>query len=230
MVYFLNIKNSYPRFLCLDNSACVKSYFSCGHRFGDNGFSINIENIEVNIDEKEWYEPIVRANPSGVIAKSIGDVLSVGDFGMMSILLRKAKLNIENVKSIFMEIDTENGKLFNSIDKSFDIGDKYIWLSGNSSEYYRCSISLMIIFSGDVLFSFEEGDIVIQTVNAKEYILKSDVECINTSQELFVKLKGKNIEEVSFNNVKSPFFNFEYQRKYIDFTSDGNFAIKEYRV
>jgi len=59
MVYFLNIKNSYPRFLCLDNSACVKSYFSCGHRFGDNGFSINIENIEVNIDEKEWYEPIV---------------------------------------------------------------------------------------------------------------------------------------------------------------------------
>ena len=45
-----------------------------------------------------------------------------------------------------------------------------------------------------------------------------------------MKLNGKNIEEVFFNNIKSPFFNFEYQRKYFDFTSDGNLAIKEYRT
>ncbi|MWP63315.1 hypothetical protein GQ593_13370, partial [Gilliamella sp. Pas-s25] len=191
MEYKLDVTNSYQEFICLDNNLGIENYLSFDLESGEDDFQVNLENIAVNMSEEIWYLPIIKQNPKSVLNNALNEIDLNDPSSILIILIRKARLIIKNFKNMYLKIHDEKNERFHSTDSNFTIGDKYIWLAGKSADYSDQKINLKIVFSGRLNFVFEESDILIQTIEFRDYITHHEVDIINRYQELIVKLKNR---------------------------------------
>lgn len=55
-----------------------------------------------------------------------------------------------------------------------------------------------------------------------------EVKAINKSQEIFNKQRDTFIEHDVFNNIKSPFFDFDFLMRYFEHTEYVNIALRDF--
>lgn len=148
--------------------------------------NISIDNIEVNMSEKKWLQPIISVNGKSIVNKG-AEVLNIDSPDCIySLIICKSTLAIDNVKCIYMSFESDGKEKNNSPDKGFDIGDRFIWLAGKSAEFPNARFSAMIVFSGNVEFSFKETGIIIQPLDLKQNINYTEAVSINEKQELII--------------------------------------------
>lgn len=165
---------TYNRLINLDNTSGIKTFFSIPH-IKDECTIINIENIEINIDEDDWLKQIQEKNPKNVITKNLNDINFNFENDVASVLLRKATLVIKNQKASFLKISGDESFFFDSHENSFETGDKYIWLSGESIDFHKKEIAIKIIFSGEIYLQFDEESIIMQMIDFRDLISKERV-------------------------------------------------------
>lgn len=229
MEYKIDITNIYPRLINLDNTSGIKTFLSMPST--KNEFTIiHFENVEINIDEDDWLQNIREQNPENIITER----LSFNNFdfeeGIASILLRKAKLIIKNKKASFLKISGNGEEVYDSHEDSFEIGDKYIWLAGESAEYHKKEIEMKIIFSGSAYLQFDEDDIFIQMIDFRSLISKELVKTINECQYGLRELKGKHISHDTFNNIESKFISYEYASDFFESNENYNIAYRPFSI
>ncbi|EOD8959132.1 hypothetical protein ACJ5XU_002623, partial [Providencia stuartii] len=135
MKYNIDITRSYPKMICLDNNIDLKSYFSISDLCnGSTDSSVSFSNIIVNLDDEEWYNPIISKNKDSFVTKSL-EVLESKELDVLTLMLKTAKLNISGIKCTYIQIQSGIKNYYHSEDNEFSIGDKCIWLVGNSTDY-----------------------------------------------------------------------------------------------
>lgn len=230
MKYQIDISNSYQQFICLDSGIGIENYLSFDLTNIIDEFEVNLENIEVNMSEHIWYSSIIRKNPKSIIVNALGKIDLNDPSSILTILVRKAKLVIQNVKCIYLQMNGDDTEIYHTIDSNFYVNDKYIWLAGKSADYPNQEIKLKIIFSDKLDFIFEESDILIQTIEFDNYLTPHHVDVINKYQNLIINLKNRNIAELNVNNISSRFLDFDFSRNYFMSSEIGNIAIKDYKI
>lgn len=225
----VSVTTIYNRLINLDNTSGIKTFFSIPH-IKDECTIINIENIEINVDEDDWLKQIQEKNPKNVITKNLNDINFNFENDVASVLLRKATLVIKNPKASFLKISGDKSFFFDSHENSFEIGDKYIWLSGESIDFHKKEIAIKIIFSGEIYLQFDEEDIIMQMIDFRDLISKERVKKINEEQYEIRKLKGKKINRNTFNNIESKFIDYEYTSAFFESNENCNIAYKSFSV
>lgn len=232
MKYKLDITDSYQQFICLDSDIGLAAYFSLLDLSDTDASKINIsiDNIEVNMSEKKWFHPIISINKKSIINKGL-EVLNIENPDCIySAIISKSTLTIDNVKCVYISFGNDGKERNNSSDKGFDIGDRFIWLAGQSAEFPNTRFSAMIVFAGNVEFSFRETDIIIQSLDLKQNINHTEAASINEKQELVIAKKKRDINEIKFNNIKSNFLDYDFYRYYFTSDENGNIAIKNHFI
>lgn len=230
MKYRLDITDSYQKFICLDNDIGIENYLSFDLENNTDDFEVILENIAVNMSDDIWYLPIIKQNPQTVLNNALNEIDLNDLSSILVILIRKAKLIIKNPKNLYLKINDDENERFHSTDSNFTIGDKYIWLAGKSADYFNQEVNLKIVFSGRLNFVFEESDILIQTIEFRDYIKAHEVDIINRYQALIVKLKNRDITRLDLNNICSKFIEYDYSKNYFTNSENGNIAFKDYQV
>lgn len=184
------ITKIYNRLINLDNTSGIKAFFSIPH-IKDECTTITIENVEINVDEYDCLKKIQEKNPENIITKKLNDSDFNFESDVASVLLRKATLVIKNQKASFLKVSRGELFFFDSHEGSFEMGDKYIWLSGESLDFYNKEIAIKIIFSGGLYLQFDDKDIIMQMIDFKDLISKERVKKINEEQYELRELKGK---------------------------------------
>ncbi|WP_237397778.1 hypothetical protein, partial [Gilliamella sp. Pas-s25] len=64
----------------------------------------------------------------------------------------------------------------------------------------------------------------------RDYITHHEVDIINRYQELIVKLKNRNINQLDLNNIYSNFLEYVFSKNYFRSSEKGNIAYKNYVV
>ena len=230
MDYELDITNSYLRFICLDNSLMIDSYYSFDlMKECAESFTVNLENIEVQMIDSIWYAPIHQKNPNGIISRVLGKLDLDALDTILTVLLKKAKLIIKEPRSMHLKLIHKNEEIHHTVDSDFSVGDKSIWIAGKSADYADTDIKMEVIFSGELKFLFEESDILIELVNLEGHIPERDVGLINKYQDLMVRLKNRPISELKVNNVSSKFLDFYFLRSYFESSKGCKVAKKSYQ-
>ncbi|MFD1093739.1 hypothetical protein [Providencia vermicola] len=228
MKYNIDITRSYPKMICLDNNIDLKSYFSISDLIGNSiSSSISMSNIIVNIDDKEWYNPVITKNSDGIVAKALKSIENE-ELDILTLMLKKATLNISGIKSTYIQVKSGARDYYHSEDNEFSIGDKCIWLVGYSSDYVNSMVNIMLIFNGTVTIEFDETDILIESINYKYFIDPVSVNIFNNALDLFVETKKRWVDKNNFNGIKSSLLNFDGFISYFDDTEYGSIAIKNY--
>ncbi|HEM8294415.1 TPA: hypothetical protein ACGEYH_003960 [Providencia rettgeri] len=228
MKYDIDITCSYPKMICLDNNIDLKSYFSVSG-LSNNSIhsSISLSNIIVNLDEEEWYNPIINNNSDSIVAKALKSIENE-ELEILTLMLKKATLHISGIKCTYIQITSGEKNHYHSEDGDFSIGDKCIWLVGYSSDYVDSMVNIMLIFNGSIKIEFDEPDILIESINYKYFIDPVSVNTFNNALDLFVETKKRWMDKNKFNGIKSSLLNFDGFIKYFDDTEYGSFAIKNY--
>lgn len=232
MEYLLDISNSYPRFFIFSGEQGFTTYMSTPDLSMDDNKCIEVlfENIEVNFLEDIWYLPVIKNNPNSIIKKVIENI-DLGDLSsLLTIILKRAKLVINNVKNLSLIFDSNGVNYFHSQDNNFNIGDRKIWLSGRSMDIINTLLTAEFVFSGYVDFIFNESDIVVKSIDFDEFISLGDIDLVDQAQDVMVKLKNKTILDFGVNGKASKFLGFYYSKEY--FSGDENciLAIKDYKA
>ncbi|WP_374446776.1 hypothetical protein [Providencia sp.] len=228
MKYDIDITCSYPKMICLDNNIDLKSYFSISDLSNNSIYSsISLSNIIVNLDEEEWYNPIINNNSDSIVAKALKSIGNE-ELEMLTLMLKKATLHISGIKCTYIQIKSGVKNHYHSEDSEFSIGDKCIWLVGYSSDYVGSMVNIMLIFNGSIKIEFDESDILIESMNYKCFIDSTSVNTFNNALDLFVETKKRWMDKSKFNGIKSSLLNFDGFIKYFDDTEYGSFAIKNY--
>lgn len=230
-MYSLDITESYERFICLESAVGLHHYLSFPdlELWKNEKLTIMLENIEVNMCEEPWHSPIVSKNGNSIIVPSLNKV-DIDEPGcIFTVVLRKAKV-VVGAKCILLRFDNGGNVYFHSQGSSFDIGDKYIFLAGKSSDYIDSMIWLNIVFSGSVFFEFDESDIIIQSIELDNNITQGSAKTINNTQGLFIKLKGRVFDPSKLNGVYSPLQDYKYLSPYFHCDENNNIAIKPYNA
>lgn len=230
MQYNLDITDSYQQFICLDSDVGLSAYYSFTalNSINENSISIHIDNIEVNMSESKWFSPVIIANTKSIINNGLSEINTNEPDCIYSIILSKSTLKITNIKCIYMSISQDGIDHYHSSDTGFDTGDHFIWLAGKSADVSNARFSAMIVFSGEIELSFEEKDIIIQSMGLNQNITPSEASVMNTSQELLVSKKKRSLKEMGLNNIKSNFLDFDFYSKYFRSDENINIAIKKH--
>ena len=230
MRYNFDITDSYQQFICLDSGVGLSAYFSFLdlNSIKKNSICVNINNIEVNMSDNKWFSPIITANTQSIINSGLEKVNVNEPDCIYSVILSKATLKIDNIKCIYTSFNNDGKSFYHTVGKRFDIGDQFIWLSGKSSDFANTKVSAMIVFSGYVEISFDETDVIIQSLDLNENIVFSEASLINEAQELLVSKKNRSINEMRFNNIRSNFLDYDFYSNYFRSDENGNVAIKKY--
>lgn len=232
MNYKIDITESYQKFICLDSDIELSAYFSLLDLSDEESseVNINIDNIEVNMSENKWLQPIVSKNKKSIINKELGMISIDEPDCIYSAIISKSTLSIDNVKCIYIALNNNGKEKNRSCDKGFDVGDRFIWLAGKSADFPNTRFSAMVVFSGSVQFSFEESDIIIQSLDLKQNINFSEAASINEKQDLIIQKKKRDINEMEFNNIRSKFLDYDFYRNYFTSDENGNIAIKRHSL
>lgn len=232
MQYNLDITDSYQQFICLDSDIGLSAYYSFPALDSINIDSMNmhIDNLEVNMSDSKWFSPVIIANTKSIINNGLREINTNEPDCIYSIILSKSILKITNIKCIYMSISKDGIDHYHSSGTGFDTGDHFIWLAGKSADIFNARFSAMIIFSGGIELSFEERDIIIQSVGLNQNITPSEASVMNTSQELLVSKKKISLKEMGLNNIKSNFLDFNFYNRYFRSDENGNTAYKSFPI
>lgn len=226
MNHNINITKGYPALLNMDNTSGLYSYFAIDPCNGNDKIVVSVENLEINADKDLWGYQAIAQNPEGIIAEYVDSYDS--DDSVASFLLRKAKIVAEGDVTYCMCLDGGKGNIYHSLPVSFFIGSKYIWLSGKSLDFTDSNIGIYIFFSGGLSLQFEERDVLLQMLNFESSLNIEDVKIINKSQEIFNRQRGRDINHEVFNNIKSPFFDFDFLISYFEHTKHVHTALRDF--
>lgn len=229
MDYAIDITNIYPRLINLDNTLGIKTFLSMPH-ISNGCTEILIENVEINVDNDDWLKEIQEKNSENIITKKLNDNNFNFEDDVASVLLRKATLIIKNQKASFIRVSGDDLSFFDSQENSFEIGDKYIWLAGESMNFHRHEIEIKIIFSGELHLQFDEEDIVLQMIEFRNLISPERVKKINEEQYSLRDLRGERIDQNTLNNIESKFIDYEYTSKFFESNENCNRAYKSFSV
>lgn len=228
--YKLNITDSYPKMICLDNFIGLNSYFSILDVIDKKEkVSILLNNIVVNMDEQSWYGAIVNNNNNSIVTKTLNGI-DVDELDLFRLMLQRAELTASGIKCVYIKLSTKTGDYYHSIGNEFFIGDKYIWLAGDCSDFESSTVKIMLVFGGEINLNFHESDVVIESIEFNNFITPDNVDKFNKAQDSFISLKNRRIEDFGFNNIKSGFLEFEKNVKYFEHSETGNTAIRNHKV
>lgn len=228
MNYNINITEGYPALLNLDNTSGLYSYFAIESCDENDKIVVSVEHLEINADKDLWCCHTIAENPEGVIAK-FADRYD-GEDSVASFLLRRAKIVSEGDVTYCMCLDNGSEKIYHTLPVSFSTGSKYVWLSGKRLDYTDSNIGLYIFFSGSLSIQFEDRDVLLQMQDFKSTFNMEEVKIINKSQEIFNKQRDTFIEHDVFNNIKSPFFDFDFLMRYFEYTEYVNISLRNFSV
>ncbi|EOL8943231.1 hypothetical protein ACM91X_000301 [Cronobacter dublinensis] len=228
--YKLDISDCYNQMICLDNFISLNSYFSILEIIDKKEkASILLNNIVVNMDEQSWYDAIVKNNNNSIVTRALNGI-DVDELDVFRLMLQRAKLIVSGIKCVYIQLSTKTGDYYHSTGNEFRIGDKYIWLAGDCSDFENSTVKIMLVFGGEINLSFHESDVVIESIEFNNFIKPDDVDKFNKAQDSFVCLKNIRIEDFGFNNIKSGFLEFEKNVKYFEHSETGNTAIRNHKV
>ncbi|HCR4019223.1 TPA: hypothetical protein OOF36_003514 [Morganella morganii] len=186
-----------------------------------------MNNIIVNLDDEEWYNPIINKNRDSIVAKALNGIKNK-ELDVFTLMLKKATLNVSGIKCTYIQIKSGMKNYYHSEDCDFSIGDKCIWLVGYSSDYVNSMINIMLVFNGSITIEFDESDILVESINYEYFIDPVCVNIFNNALDLFVETKKRWVDKKKFNGIKSNLLNFDGFIEYFDDTEYGSFAIKNY--
>lgn len=230
MNYSINIKNCYPQMICLDNFIGLNSYFSILDVIDTNEkASVLLNNIVVNMDEESWYGAIVNNNNNSIVTQTLKGI-NVDELDVFRLMLQRAELTVSGIKCVYIKLSTKTGDYYHSTGNEFCIGDKYIWLAGDCSDFESSTVKIMLVFGGGINLNFHESDVIVESINFNNFIKPEDIDKFNKAQDSFVSLKSRRIEDFGFNNIKSALLEFDKSIKYFDYSETGNTAIRNYKV
>lgn len=133
---------------------------------------------------------------------------------------------VEGIKCVYVSFEKDGKKSYHTSGKGFNIGDRFIWLAGNSANFSNTIFSAMIVFSGKVEYAFEETDVIIQSLDLEQNISYSEAQVINETQRVLTARKSRDINDMEFNNIRSRFLDYEFYRNYFVSDENGNIAYK----
>ena len=191
MQYNLDIKDSYQQFICLDSDVGLSAYYSFPalDSINTDSMFIHIDNLEVNMSDSKWFSPVIIANTKSIISNGLREINTNEPDCIYSIILYKSILKITNIKCIYMSISQDGIDHYHSSGTGFDTGNHFIWLAGKSADISSAQFSAMIVFSGKIELSFEEKDILIQSVGSNQHTTPSEASVMNKSQALLASKK-----------------------------------------
>lgn len=82
-----------------------------------------------------------RKNSNSIITEGLNKVDLNRLSSSLTINLKKAKLLIRNEKGVYLEINKDGDLYFNTQDSDFNVGDKMIWLAGQSSDFEKVKLT-----------------------------------------------------------------------------------------
>ncbi|EOL8988778.1 hypothetical protein ACM92P_003330 [Cronobacter dublinensis] len=228
--YKLDISDCYNQMICLDNFIGLSSYFSILDIIDKKEkASILLNNFVVNMDEQSWYGAIVNNNNNSIVTKALNGI-DVDELDVFRLMLQRAELIVSGIKCVYIQLSTKTGDYYHSTGNEFRIGDKNIWLAGDCSDIENATVNMVLVFDGGVELSFNESDMVIESIGFNNFIKPDDVDKFNKAQDSFICLKNRRIEDFGFNNIKSGFLEFEKNVKYFEHSETGNTAIRNHKV
>ncbi|EOW6513785.1 hypothetical protein ACOZXQ_003594 [Cronobacter malonaticus] len=228
--YKLDISDCYNQMICLDNFIGLNSYFSILDVIDKKEkASVLLNNIVVNMDEKSWYGAIVNNNNNSIVTQTLKGI-NVDGLDVFRLMLQRAELTASGIKCVYIKLSTKTGDYYHSTGNEFCIGDKYIWLAGDCSDFESSTVKIMLVFGGEINLNFHESDVVIESIDFNNFVKSDDVDKFNKAQDSFISLKNRKIEDFGFNNIKSSFLEFEKNVKYFEHSETGNTAIRNYKV
>ncbi|EOI3561345.1 hypothetical protein ACMSX5_003200 [Cronobacter turicensis] len=226
--YKLDISDCYNQMICLDNFIGLNSYFSILDVIDKKEkASVLLNNIVVNMDEKSWCGAIVNNN--SIVTQTLKGI-NVDELDVFRLMLQRAELTVSGIKCVYIKLSTKTGDYYHSTGNEFCIGDKYIWLAGDCSDFESSTVKIMLVYGGEINLNFHESDVVIESIDFNNFIKPDDVDKFNKAQDSFISLKNRKIEDFGFNNIKSGFLEFEKNIKYFEHSETGNTAIRNYKV
>ncbi|EOE6917857.1 hypothetical protein ACKS9G_004355, partial [Cronobacter turicensis] len=191
--------------------------------------SVLLNNIVVNMDEKSWYGAIVNNNNNSIVTQTLKGI-NVDELDVFRLMLQRAELTVSGIKCVYIKLSTKTGDYYHSTGNEFCIGDKYIWLAGDCSDFESSTVKIMLVFGGGINLNFHESDVVIESIDFNNFVKSDDVDKFNKAQDSFISLKNRKIEDFGFNNIKSGFLEFEKNVKYFEHSETGNTAIRNYKI
>ncbi|EOV9619375.1 hypothetical protein ACN5LY_004003 [Cronobacter dublinensis] len=228
--YKLDISDCYNQMICLDNFIGLSSYFSILDIIDKKEkASILLNNFVVNMDEQSWYGAIVNNNNNSIVTKALNGI-DVDELDVFRLMLQRAELIVSGIKCVYIQLATKTGDYYHSTGNEFRIGDKNIWLAGDCSDIENATVNMVLVFDGGVELSFNESDMVIESIGFNNFIKPDDVDKFNKAQDSFICLKNRRIEDFGFSNIKSGFLEFEKNVKYFEHSETGNTAIRNHKV
>lgn len=173
-----------------------------------NQFTFTAENIVFNYDESFYWE-MIRNNPK------------LQEYGAEddSILLSRCQLTVTGIKGYQISIsELEHKKIADySRDCKIKKGDLYYYISGINAKYANTRLGIHMIFTGTVLVSFEDEDILCKhsafdrkrTSNAETIFLsEQEIDAINFAKKEEVMNKGYSLDFITTGfNTNSKEFN-----------------------
>ncbi|EOL9072730.1 hypothetical protein ACOZ12_003886 [Cronobacter turicensis] len=229
MNYSINIKNCYPQIICLDNFIGLKSYFSILDIINKKEkASVLMNNIVINMDDELGYDAILKKNNNSIVVRALKD-LNIDELDMFTLMLQRAEVTASGIKCVYIKLSTSTGDYYHSTGNEFNVGDKYIWLAGDCSDFENSTVKIMLVFDGEINLNFHESDVIVESINFNNFIKPEDIDKFNKAQDSFISLKSRRIEDFGFNNIKSALLEFDKSIKYFDYSETGNTAIRNYK-
>lgn len=232
MQYKIDITDSYQQFMCLDSDIGLAAYFSLPdiNDIKETKMHIRIDNIEVNMSDKKWFLPIISTNEKSVINNGLKKINIDEPDCIYSVIISKSTLMVEGVKCVYLFFEKDGKKSYHTSGKGFNIGDRFIWLAGNSADFSDTRFSAMLVFSGKVEYAFDEKDVIIQSLDLEQKISYSEAQIINEAQRVLTSRKNRDTNEMELNNIRSKFLDYEFYRNYFVSDENGNIAYKSFSV
>ena len=232
MEYILDISEGYTHLLAFSSEFGFDCYMSTPNLSFSKGDKIEIffENIEVNILDERWYLPIINQNPKSILVKYLSDLDLNESESTLTVSLKRAKIIINNVNSLFFQLSNKNNLFHHTLSYSFKKFDRKIWLTGLSTDFEAADVTFEAVYQGKVYLIFNESDITIKSIGFKELFSCEDVLAVNRSQEVQVKLKKRSFHELNINNIRSNFIDFDYKEKYFKYDDEYVEAIVDYLI
>lgn len=226
MKYLLNITDSYQRLIDFDALSGITNYMSSPMLRDGNveQCRLLLANTGINMDEEIWRQPILAANPQSIVASE--------DDAIFMILLRKATLTIEKIRSYDLKIINSGKTHYHSSGLAFHKKDRHIACGGESFEYPDTTVYGRINFSGQMFLEFCEEDIQIQIVGYSDDRIGGyeEVKKINREAELNVRSKNNVFHHDQFNSIKSPIWEFDFYKDHFCSQDEDGYseAVKNY--
>lgn len=224
MKYELNITDNYSTMIHFDEMIGLNHFIQLPLLTEKllSPYEICLENIAINLySEESPYKKLLAITPD----------LFIKNYDDPVVLLRKAKLRIEGVKSCKIKMNHKDEDFFHSWKTDFKRNDFCIFCYAHSLDYLETFIYIKLIFSGKVTLSFSDEDMLLHTSGYDICINQESINHMNEEQASKVKLQAKNdIHNLEMNNIKSKLWDYDYFQQY--FNRDNKLlryeAIKDY--